>query len=299
MQDVAGKVAFITGGASGIGLGIARAFAAAGIRLVVADVREDHLAQARDVLTAQAAQAHFIKLDVTDRAGFAAAADEAERVFGPVHILCNNAGVGILGPVAKAGFDDWDWSMGVNLGGVFNGIHSFLPRMLAHGQGGHIVNTASKAGLLPIANCGLYTAQKAAVIALSEVMHSELAEQNIGVSAFCPGPVQSNIRETGALRPAQYRTDTGYAEVEKNLAGRPINPAWMDPLEVGQRVLAGVRANDLFIITHREFREGVADRCAAIMASFPNEPINEERRANLPPIMANPIYPAIVKRKLA
>ncbi len=297
MQDVAGKVAFVTGGASGIGLGIARAFVAAGLKVVIADIRDDHLDDARKVFAHTAAQVHFVKLDITDRAGFAAAADEAERAFGKVHILCNNAGVGVLGPIAKAGYGDWDWSIGVNLGGVFNGIHTFLPRMLAHGESGHIVNTASKAGLLPISNCSLYTAAKAAVIGLSEVMHGELAAQNIGVSAFCPGPVQSNIREAGALRPAQYRADSGYAEVEKFLADRPIDPAWMDPLEVGERVLKGIRQNDLYIITHREFKEGIAERFAAIMASFPDEEINVARRDKLPPIICNPIFAEIIKNK--
>ena len=297
MQDVAGKVAFVTGGASGIGLGIAQALLEAGAKVAIADIRADHLDEARHLLAAHAGRTRFIELDITNRAAFAAAADETEQALGVVQILCNNAGVGVLGLVERAGYSDWDWSGSVNLDGLYNGIHVFLPRMIALGQGGHIVNTASKAGLLPIRRCGFYTAQKAAVIALSEVMATELAEHQIGVSAFCPGPVQTNIRETGALRPAEFKDGSGYADIEAEIAKRPINPLEMTPREVGERVLNGIRANDLFIITHREFKEGVAKRFAAILASFPDEPINVERHKSLPPITCNPIYDEILAKK--
>ena len=239
MEEVAGKTAFVTGGASGIGLGMSEAFVAAGMNVVIADLRPDHLETALERLAGSGRRqnVHAIELDVTDREGLARAADEAERVFGNVHVLCNNAGMGILGPVTLARYDDWDWGLGVLLGGVVNGIQTFLPRLLAHGEGGHIVNTSSMAGVLPIPGAAIYITAKAAVIGLSEALRSELAGEGIGVSAFCPGPVQTNIREGGRTRPERY-ADSGYTELEQELEERPNSPLWMDPRECGERVLA-------------------------------------------------------------
>src|SRR6266545_729118 len=158
MEHVEGKVAFITGGGSGIGLGIAKAFANAGMKAVLADVRRDHLDEAGTYFSeaGQSDVVHTIDLDVTDREAFARAADESERVFGKVHVLVNNAGMGIGGPIKLAGYDDWDWGLGVLLGGVVNGITVFLPRILAHGEGGHLVNTSSMSGVLPISGSAIY-----------------------------------------------------------------------------------------------------------------------------------------------
>ncbi len=212
LENVEGRTAFVTGGASGIGLGMATAFVDAGMNVVIADLRTDHIETAMQGFDATGRREHVraIELDVTDREGFARAADDAERVFGNVHVLCNNAGMGILGPVTLARYDDWDWGLGVLVGGVVNGIQTFLPRMLAHGEGGHIVNTSSMAGVLPIAGAAIYITAKAALIGLSEALRSELAAEGIGVSAFCPGPVQTNIREgrqdaAGALRRLRVR----------------------------------------------------------------------------------------------
>ena len=287
MQELVGKTAFITGGASGIGLGMARAFAAAGMNVVIADLRPDHIEKAMADL--ERGSAHAIELDVTDREGFARAADEAESVFGNVHILCNNAGMGILGAATDARYDDWDWGLGVLLGGVVNGIQTFLPRMRAHGEGGHIVNTSSMAAVVPVPGAAIYTTAKAAVVGLSESLRSDLAGEPIGVSAFCPGPVQTNIREAGRMRPERYR-DSGYLELERQLEERPNSPLWMDPLECGERVLAGIRRDDLYIFTHREFREGAEERFRAMLASFPNEPLNEERADAIRFLIENPIF---------
>ena len=222
MDEVAGKTAFVTGGASGIGLGMSEAFVAAGMNVVIADLRPDHLEAALERFAGggRRQNVHAIELDVTDREGLARAADEAERVFGNVHVLCNNAGMGILGPVTLARYDDWDWGLDVLLGGVVNGIQTFLPRLLAHGEGGHIVNTSSMAGVVPIPGAAIYITAKAAVIGLSEALRSELAGEGIGVSAFCPGPVQTNIREGGRTRPEQY-SDSGYTALEQELEQRP------------------------------------------------------------------------------
>lgn len=256
MRDVAGRTAFITGGANGIGLGIARALVRAGANIVIADIREDALAQAKADLAADA-QVETVQLDVTDRAGFARAADAAEARFGKIHILVGNAGVGVMGPVLDARFDDWDWGMGVNLGGIINGLVTILPRIKAHGEGGQIVTTSSQSALIPIGYSAIYTAAKAAVLGISEAIRGELAAENIGVSAFMPGPVQSNIAHSGELRPAAYRADSGYRQREEELEQRPVSPLWMSADEVGERVLAGIRANDLYILTHPEFAAGM------------------------------------------
>jgi len=293
MRDVEGRTAFVTGGASGIGLGMATAFAGAGMNVVIADVRPDHIGTALERLGD--ASVHAIELDVTDRAGFARAADEAEGVFGNVHVLCNNAGVGILGPARDARYDDWDWGLGVLLGGAVNGVQTFLPRLLAHGEGGHIVNTASMAGVLPVPNSVIYTTAKAALIGMSEVLRSELGAEGIGVSAFCPGPVQTNIGDVGRTRPARY-ADSGYEQFERQLAERETSPLWMDPLECGERVLAGIRNDDLYIFTHREFREGADERFRAMLASFPDEPLNEERAEAISFLLSNLIFRAVLER---
>lgn len=294
MEEVAGRTAFVTGGASGIGLGMATAFSGAGMNVVIADIRPDNLEAAVARLAGR--PVHAIELDVTDREAFARAADEAESVFGTVHVLCNNAGVGLLGPARQARYDDWDWGLGVLLGGVVNGVQTFLPRLLESGEGGHIVNTASMAGVLPVPGAVVYVTAKAAVVGLSEALRSELAEDGIGVSAFCPGPVQTNIREVGRLRPQRY-ADSGFAELERELAERPNSELWMDPVECGERVLAGIRRNDLYIFTHREFREGVDERLRAMLASFPDEPLNEERADEIRFLLSNPIFREVTGRR--
>ena len=294
MQEVAGKTAFVTGGASGIGLGMATAFAGVGMNVIIADLRRDHIESALEALDGKPVRA--IELDVTDRDGFARAADEAESVFGHVHVLCNNAGMGILGPVTQARYDDWDWGLGVLVGGVVNGIQTFLPRMRAHGEGGHIVNTSSMAGVLPIPGAAIYITAKAALIGLSEALRSELAGEGIGVSAFCPGPVRTNIREGGRTRPEQY-ADSGYAELERDLEERPNSPLWMDPVECGERVLTGILDDDLYIFTHREFREGAEERFQSMLASFPDEPRNEERAKEIDFLLWNPIFRDVLERR--
>ena len=297
MDEVEGKTAFVTGGASGIGLGMATAFAAAGMNVVIADLRRDHIAAALERFTELARSGvHALELDVTDRDGFARAADDAERVFGNVHVLCNNAGMGILGPVTAARYDDWDWGLGVLLGGVVNGIQTFLPRLLAHGEGGHIVNTSSMAAVVPIAGSAIYITAKAALVGLSEALRSELGQEGIGVSAFCPGPVQTNIREGGRMRPERFG-DSGYTELELQLEERPNSPLWMDPVECGERVLAGIRNDDLYIFTHREFREGADERFRAMLASFPDEPLNGERADAIRFLLSNLIFREVLERQ--
>jgi short-subunit dehydrogenase len=173
---------------------------------------------------------------------------------------------------------------------VFNGIHEFLPHLLAHGEGGQIVSTASKAALIPIPNCSFYCAAKAALVGLSESLRGELAPKGIGVSVFCPGPVRSNIQQVGNLRPEQFKGDSGFTEFEQNMEKREASPLWMSKEEVGERVLAGIRENRLFILTHREFKEGLEQRFDYILNEFPEEPRNEERAAAIAFLTSNSIY---------
>lgn len=295
MQNLRGKTAFVTGGASGIGLGMARAFVGAGMNVVIADVRQDHLDSAAADLAGD--RILPLKLDVTDRVAFAAAADRAEERFGPVHLLANNAGVAVVGPVELASFSDWDWTLGVNLGGVINGLVIFLPRMLAHGQGGHVVNTASMSGLLPHPGAAIYTTSKAAVIALTEVMRAELEPRGITASAFCPGPVQSNIAEAGKTRPAAL-ADTGYAESDKRRQqGGNFSHLYRTADEIGQRVLQGVLADELYILTHSEFRQGLEERAEAMVRAVPDVPENPELKSTFAMLFRNPIHAAEIARR--
>jgi len=302
MRDVQGKVAFITGGASGIGLGMAKVFVQSGMKVIIADIRADHIESALGYFAArdQSKSVHALRLDVTDRAAYARAADESERVFGKVHVLCNNAGLGITGPIKNATYDDWDWLTGVMLGGVINGVQSFLPRIRAHGEGGHIVNTASMSGVFASGDAGIYITLKFAVVGMAEALRWELMSENIGVSAFLPGGVRTNIFWSHQLRPPRYTT--GYAEQDKRREefgerlrqGPPAGGGiTMEPVEVGERVLRGILRNDLYIITHPEFREGIQARNDALLRAIPAEPLNEERLKLLRTwgtLLHNPIY---------
>jgi len=288
MQDVEGKVAVVTGGSSGIGRGIALAFARAGMTVVVTGRRSEHLEETVRVFAEHGLEVHTRRVDVTDLPAMQALADEVESTFGKVHVLVNNAGIGLTGPVAKATPDDWRWVVDVNIHGVGNGIMAFLPKIRAHGEGGHIVTTSSMGGLMPVV-AGLYSMTKAAVIALSEALHIELAPEGIGVSAYCPGPVHSNIAAGVAARPAAYG-ESGYTPPPAEFLELAKKQPYMSAEEAGERVLAGVRRGDLFILTHPEFLAGLKDRHATIEAAFPDEPINEERKAAIPFLLSSPVY---------
>jgi NAD(P)-dependent dehydrogenase (short-subunit alcohol dehydrogenase family) len=297
MQNLEGKTAFVTGGASGIGLGIAKALLDAGMNVTVADVRDDHLTQAAAEL-GQPDRLLTLKLDVTDRAAFAAAADATEARFGKVHLLCNNAGVAVVGPTILATYADWDWVMGVNLGGTINGIVTVLPRILAHGEGGHIVNTASMSGLVPVGGTTIYSTGKAAVISMMECMRPELEPQGVICSAFCPGAVQSNIADAGKTRPADL-ADSGYAESDKRRqAGGNFFHLYQTKEQVGERVLQGILNDELYILTHSEFLEGVKRRGDATTAAVPAHlPQNEEYKQTFAMLFENPIHAAEIARQ--
>jgi NAD(P)-dependent dehydrogenase (short-subunit alcohol dehydrogenase family) len=296
MQNLPGKTAFVTGGASGIGLGIAKALLGAGMNVVIADIRDDHLQEASAELGTRE-RVLALKLDITDRAAFARAADAAGARFGHVHLLCNNAGVGLVGPTELATYADWDWVLGVNLGGTVNGVVTFLPRMLAHGEGGHIVNTASMSGLMPHPGATLYGTSKGAVVAMIESMRGELEPRGIICSAFCPGAVQSNIAESAKTRPAALG-DTGYAEADKRRQGLgQFFHLFRSKEAIGKRVLEGILRDELYILTHSEFREGVADRAEAMRAAVPELPEDPEYKKTFAVLFRNPIHAAEVARQ--
>jgi NAD(P)-dependent dehydrogenase (short-subunit alcohol dehydrogenase family) len=297
MQNLKGKTAFVTGGASGIGLGIAKALLGAGMNVVIADIRDDHLAEATTEL-GNSDQILAVKLDVTDRADFAKAADAAEAKFGNIHILCNNAGVAVVGPTDIATFADWDWVMGVNLGGVINGITTLLPRILNHGEGGHIVNTSSMSGMVPVGGTTIYSTAKAAVLTMMETMRPELEPRGVICSAFCPGAVQSNIAEAGKTRPAEL-SDSGYAEADKRRQnGGNFFHLYQTKEEVGQRVLQGILNDELYILTHSEFLAGVTDRAHAMIASVPSHlPENDEYKSSFAMLFNSPIWADEIARQ--
>jgi NAD(P)-dependent dehydrogenase (short-subunit alcohol dehydrogenase family) len=274
MKDPTGKVAFITGGASGIGLGMAAAFVDAGMKVVIADLRQDHIAAALGQFEGrgQSQNVHAIRLDVTDRAAMAAAAAETERVFGKTHVLVNNAGVGIQGPFKGITYADWDFGLAVMLGGVVNGLQTFLPHIRAHGEGGHIVNTASLAALTPMsAQYVIYVAAKSAVVAISETIRAELAQENIGVSVLCPGPVNTNIHQLSRNRPPQFGVGDAFRATEEAGGNKVPFPSMMEPSQVGAQVLQAVLDDQLYIITHGEWRPMAAARHAAILAAMPEK----------------------------
>ena len=265
MRDVKGKTAFITGGASGMGLAMARSFAAAGMKVVIADIEQ----KALDTVTAEfeASNAEFLTLalDVTDREAFAAAADAAEARFGKVHVVCNNAGVALSGPIDKMTYKDWDWITSVNYDGVVNGIVTFVDRIKAHGDGGHFVNTASMAGHLTLPGMSVYAATKFAVVGISEAMHADLLEHNVGVSVLCPGVVNTNIFDSTRNRPEAYAGDDAaaalFSEVppeQRDARLDELRATSLDPAIVGDMVLHAIREDELYIFTHPE-TEAMAD----------------------------------------
>jgi NAD(P)-dependent dehydrogenase (short-subunit alcohol dehydrogenase family) len=271
MEIVEGKVAFITGGGSGAGLGQAKVFSAAGCKVVIADIRQDHLNQAAAELRARGAKVHPIKLDITDREAFRKAADEAEAVFGPVQLLFNTAGVSIFGPLERATYEDYDWIMGVNFDGVVNGMQTFVPRMIAHGQGGHIVNTASLGCFVAASVAGIYSASKFAVHGITMAMRDALAKYNIGVSVLCPANIRTNIGESIKTRPTQL-SHSGYKVDEEEIRLlQEIYSQGMDPEELASHVLEAVKKNQFYIIPYPEARGLLEAAFKQVIDSLPPE----------------------------
>jgi len=266
MQDLSGKVAFITGGASGIGLSMAQAFGAEGMSVMLADIEPEALERAVAGLRERQVRAEGVVADVASRASIQAAAEATLAAFGKVHVVCNNAGVGAGGMMDQVTPSDWDWVIDVNLKGVVFGVETFAPLIAAHGEGGHFVNTASLAGMVSPPGMEPYCATKFAVVAMSEGWREQLAAKNIGVSVLCPGFVKTRINESRRNRQASYGPDErapppADAPPSRVLSGIPVEP-------VGRRVVEAVKANELYVFTHPGSKAGVAARFERILAAF-------------------------------
>ena len=259
MKIFKGRTAFVTGGASGIGLGMVQNFLREGMNVVIADFNRDHLKEAGELL-GDRRDVYCIEVDVGDRDELRSAADEAVGVFGKIHVLCNNAGVGGGGNVHDPDFDGWDRAMRVNLGGVVNGVKLFTPLILGHSEGGHIVNTSSMAGIVPqpLPGLGAYQTAKFAVRGLSEYLRISLAPHGIGVSCLFPGGTRSRIVEEHVTDDARRQ------EVRQMVSG------WMDPVELGAYVIEGIRNNAPYILTHEMgFPEEVHELNLMLESAFP------------------------------
>ena len=251
MKDLNGKVAFVTGGASGIGLGMVQSFLAAGMKVAISDIEQAALDQVKDELAESNAEVIYLKVDVTDRDAMEQAARETEAAFGKVHVVCNNAGVAVTGKVHRMDYKDWDWVMGVNLDGVINGVQTFVNRMMEHGEGGHFVNTASMAGVMPISSGSIYTTGKYAVVGMSEVMRRDLAKYNIGVSVLCPGGVNTNVIHSGRNRPEEMQREKDNSKL-RTMGGlqEAVMSDMLDASVIGGMVVAAILADDTYIFSH-------------------------------------------------
>ena len=253
MKNFADKIAFITGGASGAGFGQAQIFSEAGMKVVIADVRRDHLDEAMEYFNNKGAPVHAIRLDVTDREASAAAADEVERVFGAApDLLVLTAGVNVFGPVEASTYDDFDWVMGVCFGGVLNGLITFVPRMIKAGKGGHVTATVSWGAFGADAMAAPYTAAKAAVLNLMESYHKALKPYGIGVSALCPANIKTRIHETALRTRPEHLKNTGYNVTEKTqefLAS--VMAHGMEPRDLAERHKKGIENGQFLIIPYQ------------------------------------------------
>jgi NAD(P)-dependent dehydrogenase (short-subunit alcohol dehydrogenase family) len=310
ITDVKGKVAYITGGSSGIGLGIARVFYEAGMKVVIGYLDEQHIGDALKHFPADDPRVHAIKHDVMDRDHWDPVADEIEKKFGGLQVLVNNAGVGLQAPASTGTYKDWEWGLGVNLWGPIYGTRTFVPRMLASKQGAHIVTTTSTSGILPGSGAGIYTVAKIAAVGFMEELRLELRNTNIGTSCFVPGLTATNIGVSESYRPSSLKND-GPPAVAPGAQPRPapgtggprpprppaapipgatpaaIRP--MDPMVAARFVLNGLLNNDLYIVAEPEYRAGVEARCNALLESMnPFKPLPAQLMG--PGVYRSPIY---------
>ena len=267
MKNIAGKVAFITGGASGLGLAMAQSFTGAGMKVAITDIEEEALHKTQVLFSETNAEVICLKADVTDRDSMANARDEALAAFGKVHVVCNNAGVARNGNLADMTYRDWDWVMKVNVDGVINGIVTFVNDIKAHGEGGHFVNTASIAGQYGMPGLGVYCAGKFAVVGLSESLRLDLDAAGIGVSVLCPGVVETRIGESERNRPDSYGGSSSPAMTPLDRSPPPDMQV-MQAKDIGDMVLHAIQNDRFYILSHEEFEISVSRRGKELAEEF-------------------------------
>ncbi len=271
MRELRGQVAVITGGGSGIGAALSHACAERGMRVAVADVEESAAEAVAEALRIRGAEAMACQVDVRSRDAVEELAGAVDSKFGQTHLLCNNAGVMVTRPLLELEEKDWEWSLSVNLLGVIHAVSAFLPGMIARGEAGHVVNTASIVGLAAISQGGLgaYTTTKFALVGFSEYLREELkaAGAPIGVSVVCPGAVTTRIAESERNRPDELQTGPAPAHSESDPRVATI-PGRQSPEEVAASILTGVEEDDTWILTHPEMKPLVEARTRALLAAF-------------------------------
>lgn len=263
LPELRGKVAVVTGGASGIGRGIATQLIAEGMQVVIADIEQDTLRR-----TAGEIGAVGVPTDVSDLDSVRALARSATSRFGAVHLVCNNAGVGPMGRIADLTIEDWHWMIGVNLYGVIHGVQTFLPILEANSDGGHVVNTASMAGLVAPPRLGAYSVTKFGVVALTEVLAAELAHagSKVGATVLCPGTVRTNIHTSSRNRP-EHLAGGGLTDIDITRNPNPLY-RWISPKDAGAVVVRAIKRGDLYALTHPDWSGMVEQRHQAITAAF-------------------------------
>ena len=268
MQDLAGKVAFITGGANGIGFGMVRAFLSEGMKVVAADWNPANIEKAKAKLAGNNAVA-FVQANVADRANLKDAVDEALQAFGAIHVLCNNAGVNGGGTADDPEFEGWDKAMSVNLGGVINGTKLIVPIIKAQGEGGHVVCTSSMAGVVPLPGLAAYSTAKYAVRGFAESLRMQLAPLGIGVSCLFPGATRTGMLYAPEDKPEEQIDEASAGDFQKALwdAARDA----IDPLDTGRAVVEAIKENRFYIFTNREFLAEVIARNREMEAAFPEQ----------------------------
>lgn len=268
MSDIQGRVAFVTGGASGLGLSMARIFLKRGASVMLADRDAEGLERAVAELSSDTNQVASVVCDVADASEIEKAAQATIDHFGKVHIVANNAGVGLGGQPGEIPLQDWRWIVDINLMGVVHGVEVFAPLIQSHGEGGHIINTGSMAGHVAPGGMGPYNATKYAVVGYSESLKAELMPHNIGVSVLCPGWVRTNIHTTGLGRPSggptleEAKDDPQFQEMDAVIKGG------LDPDQVAEWVADCVEANRLYIFTHEIMKMGIDMKYAQIQADY-------------------------------
>ncbi|HEY2677930.1 MAG TPA: SDR family NAD(P)-dependent oxidoreductase [Steroidobacteraceae bacterium] len=270
MKDFAGRTAFVTGGANGIGIGVVRALLAEGCRVAMADIRAESIDKALRALDNPKCMG--VQVDVSSRQDMQRAAAEVEAKFGPVSVLFNNAGINLFQTAEESSFDDWDWVLGVNLHGPINGVMTFVPGMVKAGKGGYIVNTASMAAFLAAGVPAIYNTTKFAVRGLSESLRASLAPHGIGVSVLCPGLVKSYIYASNDIRPERLKHEAKPVDAANVKRLADIHEFGMEPDVIAARVLEAMRENRFHIFTHPEFKDELSELFSEVLQDFRDYP---------------------------